>query len=231
MTTLTKDHSVDDPSRGLGRTRTRVLSLIQDASGPVSVDDVAERMGLHRNTARFHLEALEATNLVLRSTDERRQPGRPRALYQAAPGTPDVAQRSYRFLAEVLTSFVANRMPEPAESAEEAGAVWGRYLAEPTPPFHRVDTDEAVAALVGGLGEVGFESHPEGQGDELRLEISHCPFLEVALDHREIVCSIHLGLMRGMLEGMGAGLAAESLEPLVEPSRCIAHLRPTTSAG
>jgi len=94
-----------------------------------------------------------------------------------------------------------------------------------------MDTDEAVAALVGGLDGVGFESHPEGQGDELRLEISHCPFLEVAVDHREIVCSVHLGLMRGMLEGMGAGLAAQSLEPLVEPSRCIAHLRPMTSAG
>ena len=53
--TMKSEQSVDDPSRGLGRTRSRVLALMQDVSEPLAADEVAERMGLHPNTARFHL--------------------------------------------------------------------------------------------------------------------------------------------------------------------------------
>lgn len=228
MATMTRDQSVDDPSRGLGRTRSRVLALMQDVSEPLTVDAVARRMSLHPNTARFHLEALETAALVVRTPEPRdqRRPGRPRTLFGAAPGVPGVGRRSYRFLAEVLTSYLANRLPEPSQSAEEAGIAWGRYLAEPSPPFHEMEVDAALEALVSELEKVGFESHPAGDGDQLRVEVSHCPFLEVAEDHREVVCSVHLGLMKGLLERMNAPLTAADLEPLVEPSRCIAHLRP-----
>lgn len=219
------DQATDDRGRGLGPTRSRVLALLQDAGEPLPADDIAGRLGLHPNTARFHLEALESAQLAVRTTEARRTPGRPRALFTAAPDSPAVALRSYRLLAEILTSYLANRLPDPGGSAEEAGTAWGRYLADPPSPFHDVNALEAVDALVARLGQIGFESHGAGEGDQLRLEVNHCPFLEVAAGHRDIVCSVHLGLMRGLLEQMRAPLTAESLEPLVEPSRCIAHLR------
>jgi len=50
----------------------------------------------------------------------------------------------------------------------------------------------------------------------------------VAEEHREIVCGVHLGLMRGVLAEQSAPVAAERLEPFVEPNLCIAHLRTGT---
>jgi len=204
-----------------------VLALLQDAGAPLTANDVAARLGIHANTARFHLDALETDGLVVRTAEQRTSPGRPRALFTAASNSPVVAQRSYQLLAEMLTSFVSDQLPEPAAASQAAGMAWGRYLAEPTPPFQRVGEEEAIDALVDRLGHVGFESHTEDEdeGGGLRLEISHCPFLEVADRHRDVVCSMHLGLMKGLLEQMQAPISAETLSPLVEPGRCIAHLR------
>jgi predicted ArsR family transcriptional regulator len=201
-----------------------VLALLQDAGEPMTAAAAAARMGLHVNTARFHLDALTADGLVVREREERSTPGRPTMRYAAASSAPGVAGRSYRLLAEILTSYLADRLPDPAASAEEAGHAWGRFLTEPARPFAAPDAEQALDALVDGLGRVGFESHVVDERGSLRLEVSHCPFLEVAEGHNDVVCSVHLGLMKGMLEQMGAPVRAEDLEPLVEPSLCIARL-------
>jgi len=39
-----------------------------------------------------------------------------------------------------------------------------------------------------------------------------------------VICSLHLGLMRGALERMRAPVTADRLDPFVEPSLCVARL-------
>jgi predicted ArsR family transcriptional regulator len=176
------------------------------------------------NSARFHLDALTVDGMVERRREERSAPGRPRVLYTAARAAPTVAHRSYRLLAEILTSSLAATLPDPAASAVEAGHAWGRHLTPPAEPSRRPEESEALGSFVRTLDRIGFDSHVVDEPDGLRLEISHCPFLEVAEGHHAVVCSVHLGLMRGVLEQLGAPVSADTLEPLVEPSRCIAHL-------
>jgi predicted ArsR family transcriptional regulator len=58
----------------------------------------------------------------------------------------------------------------------------------------------------------------------------------VAAQHQDVVCSLHLGLMRGVLAEVRAPLKTDRLEPFVEPSLCLAHLalvpgRPTDANG
>ena len=214
----------DDPAHGLGPTRARVLAYLQDAGEPMTASAVGARLALHVNTARFHLDALTDDGLVVRHREERSTPGRPRVLYAPVSAAPRVAHRSYRLLAEILTSYLEGNLPDPAASAEEAGRAWGRYLAEPPAPFRRTEEEEALAALVGSLDRIGFDSHVVDEPGALRLEVSHCPFLEVAEGHNDVVCSVHLGLMRGMLEQMRSPVSADTLEPLVGPSLCVARL-------
>lgn len=214
----------DDPAHGLGPTRARVLALLQDAGEPMTASAVGARLGLHVNSARFHLDALAEDALVVREREDRSTPGRPKVLYTVAQAAPAVTHRSYRLLAEILTSILAGRLPEPSAAAEEAGVAWGRYLAPAAPPYQRADRSESLVRLVDTLDRIGFDSHVVDEPGDLRLEVSHCPFLEVAEQHHDVVCAVHLGLMRGILEQTGATVRATGLEPLVEPSRCIAHL-------
>lgn len=209
-----------------GVSRQRILELLRAAPGGLGVQELADHTGLHANTVRFHLDRLVGEGVARRQVEERSEPGRPRLSFTAAP-RPDPARdsRNYQFLAEILASYVAGTTDRPAAAAVEAGRTWGRYLTERPAPYQRVSEDEAVTRLLRILDDIGFAPEPAAD-DPRQIRIPHCPFREVAETHREVVCAIHLGLMRGALAEMGAPVTADRLVPFVEPSLCVAHLAP-----
>ena len=218
--------SLIDPATAVtvGGRRAEVLARLHEADRPLSVTDIAEATGLHLNTARFHLDGLVNDGLAERSTEERNLPGRPRILYTARGQVP--GPRSYGLLAEMLTGLVAART-DAGPAAVGAGRAWGRHLVERAAPSEQVDAEEAVARLVRVLDAVGFqpETHPGKTRRETEVRLRHCPFREVAERHTDVVCAIHLGLMQGALDELGAPVEATSLEPFVSPNGCVAWLQ------
>ncbi|RBY81677.1 ArsR family transcriptional regulator [Geodermatophilus sp. TF02-6] len=209
-----------------GVSRQRILELLRAAPDGLGVQELAERTGLHGNTVRFHLDRLVGDGMAQRRVEERGEPGRPRLTFTAAP-RPDPARdsRNYQFLSEILASYLSGTAGEPAAVAVEVGRTWGRYLTERPAPYQRVSEEEAVQRLLRILDDIGFA--PELAADDPRqIRIPHCPFREVAEAHREVVCSVHLGLMRGALAEMDAPVTADRLIPFVTPSLCVAHLAP-----
>lgn len=211
-----------------GGRRGEVLAQLRAADRPLSVTDVAQATGLHVNTARFHLDGLVNDGLAARTVEPRETPGRPRVLYTAHGAAP--GPRSFAFLAEMLTGLVAS-LDSAGEVAAEAGRAWGRHLVDRPAPSERVGEAGATDRLNRVLDAIGFqpESAPTDAGVEVRLR--HCPFREVAERHTDVVCALHLGLMRGALEELRAPLQAESLTPFVAPSLCVAQLHRTTDAA
>lgn len=216
------------PESTLGDSRARVLRVLREAGDAVDARHVAERTGLHRNTARFHLDGLVDAGLAGRETETRTRPGRPRMVYRATVTDAPGGRRSYRLLAEMLTSVVTHTVPDPARAAVAAGEAWGRYLAERPVPTRRIDAEEGIRRLTAVLEDAGFApgavEDTDARADGRVIPLQHCPFLEVAEQDRDVVCSLHLGLMRGVLEQVRAPLEADRLEPFVEPSLCLAHL-------
>ena len=92
---------------------------------------------------------------------------------------------------------------------------------EETTGLPHAEADRRLTGILAGLGFVA-ESEPGPAGIQIRL--LHCPFREVAQEHQAVVCSLHLGLMRGALAEMAAPLTVDRLDPFVEPSLCLAHL-------
>src|SRR5699024_8246256 len=113
----------------------------------------------------------------------------------------------------------------PDVAAQAAGAAWGRaQMAGGS--RHTVAGDDAVGALVDLLEQVGFSPQrdhaAEGAPEEIQLRL--CPFLELARDHQEAVCSVHLGLRQGALEELAAPVAVRELIPFAAPAHCLATL-------
>ncbi len=222
-----------DTSSPLGQSRARVLDLLRAAGSPLSVQEVADRTGLHPNTARFHLDGLAEAGLASREPQPRATPGRPGMAYRATDDSGPAGTRRYRLLAEILTSLVTAMMPDPGKAAMAAGREWGGYLTEPPPPYQRPSIEKAVERLTAITEKLGFAPQAEADGRRHRLCLRHCPFREVAQQHQDVVCSLHLGLMQGALAQMRAPVTADRLEPFAEPGLCIAHLtaREETGAG
>lgn len=216
------------PATGLGRRARLVLDHLVSADEPQSAAQVADGCRLHLNTARFHLDALVSRGVADRFTEERATPGRPRILYAAR--TRAAGPHSYRLLARMLGGIVASLDGDGAAVAE-AGRAWGRELVGPVAPSHRVDADAAARRLTVLLDEVGFDPEMDPGAATFTVLIRHCPFAEVVAEHGTVVCGLHLGLMEGALDELGAPLEVDALEPLVAPSLCVTRLAPPAASG
>lgn len=213
-----------DATLPIGRSRGRVLEMLQEESAPLRVREVAQRTGLHPNTARFHLEALADSGLASRVRLKQPAAGRPAMAYRAREGIASAGQRRYRLLAEMLSTLISGLMHEPADASAQAGREWGAYLAEHPLPYQRPTAAEAMGKLVAILAELGFAPRLAADVPRYRIDLAECPFREVARRHQDVVCSLHLGLMQGALSRMRAPVNAGRLEPFVEPGLCVAHL-------
>jgi len=200
-----------------GITRSRLLAVLREAGRPLGVREIAAAVGLHPNSVREQLEPLVAAGLVTRSTAPPAGRGRPALRFAAARTAVVDEVAPYRELARVLADELAAR-PDAEARAVHAGEGWGRAAVESAP--RAPDADAAVRALVELLDVNGFA--PETDGDAIRLHA--CPFGPLAREHGRIVCGVHLGLLRGALDELGAPLDAVRLDPFVAPDLCLAHL-------
>jgi predicted ArsR family transcriptional regulator len=212
--------------------RSRLLGYLQDAPEPVGLEALSAHLGLHVNTVRSHLDVLQETGLVEATPEARDRPGRPRMLYRTTDrgaGVRTTGEDGYRFLAGVLAGYLAANVPDAAAAAEEAGEAWGRYVADRPAPWAAPDPDADVDRVVGLLERLGFAPRRADGPTGPQVELRRCPFLDVAREHEEVVCALHLGILRGALGAMDSPVRAADLRPFVAPGLCVADLEDTGS--
>jgi predicted ArsR family transcriptional regulator len=202
-------------ARGLGPSRAEVLEYLRNADAAQPVGVVATAVGLHENTARFHLDALIEAGLVRREAESRNRPGRPRVLYRARPAAND---QQYHQLAAAMVRHFAGPLDDRGTRAEAAGVAWGAELLAALPPT----PVEALPRLMGCLARLGYQ--PELlPGLPPSISLRPCPYADLAAKYPEIVCRLHLGLMRGLLEETGPW-TVDALEPYATADTCVVRL-------
>lgn len=211
----------DRSGPALSAQRAQVLEHLQRSGSAVTVDDVAAALDLHPNTARKHLDGLVARGLATSTTAAAEGRGRPARLYAPADRTePDGRVRDYAGLAAALAGHMARTSPDPRADALSAGADWGRSLAEGRTSGSAAHARRTVVTL---LADLGFDPEPDATASRVRLR--QCPLLDTARAYPDVVCSLHLGLVRGALERVGADPDIATLEPFAEPGACLLGLR------
>lgn len=206
--------------------RRRALAILRADDQPHDVHGLADQLALSANTVRAHLNVLEDAGLVVSHPEERERPGRPRLVYRATAKAAETEEgQQYRFLAKVLAGYLTATADDPAAAAEQAGRAWGRYLVDRPGPFETVEPAAAVDRLVELFTQFGFAPELETQEPAApQILLRRCPFLDIAKDNQQVVCSLHLGLMRGALDELGTEVEARDLTPFAEPSLCVSHL-------
>ncbi len=196
--------------------------------------ELALQVGLHVSTVRFHLDQLVAAGVLLAEFRRRASAGRPRKVYRTA-GRPlsqgtEPLRLLTRLLAEAMTASVQGEPITP----DEAGRRWAREHLEAHPDRAPADSPGAwlgrVGEVIDVLEEWGYQpevSTSEG-GRTARVELTDCPFLDLARDNQAVVCGVHRGLIAEAMNQMGEADADVTLEPFVAADRCRAHIRTTT---
>lgn len=183
--------------------------------------------GLHENTVREHLAALIDRRLVRRHRADPSGRGRPAWLYELTTNDPAEALRGgeYAGLASALAATIIRTSTDPAHVATIAGEEWGHELADArgAVPLGAAAAQDQVLALLDALGFA-----PESvtaPADAIRL--TKCSLLQAAHRHPEVVCAVHLGIVRGALQEYGSDPTGSELLPFAEPGACLLVLPST----
>lgn len=201
-------------------TRRRLLELLRSAPGPQGVATLAASVGVHVTTARFHLDVLQRAGLVERGSERVGRAGRPRQVYRATVQPGDGG--GHRQLAEALAAVLAADTRGGSRRAQKAGQAWAEAKV---PIIEQLSPAEITVRIMRQFREIGFAPRQAGDGRIRRVELTDCPFRELARSFPDVVCSVHLGLLRGMLQRLGMPNAQEArLQPFVEPQLCVAEL-------
>lgn len=197
-------------SPGGEQQRDAIVAALRDSADGLDTEGIAKRVRLHPNTVRWHLARLADDGVVRSAPERRRSRGRPSVVHRLTAEGVVRGRDEYRMLATMLTEALAEASEGPGR-AYSTGRAWGRHLAAAEPG---VD----AAAL---LDRQGFAA----EAVEERIEMRRCPFYALAEASPQIVCTLHHGIVDGALEEMGSAQRVERLDPFVEPTLCIAHLR------
>jgi predicted ArsR family transcriptional regulator len=199
-------------------TRYAVYRELSTSTRALSVQDLADRLGVHANTIRLHLERLREVGIVDVEAVHRGTVGRPQHLFFLADGAPGVGfdPPAHALLAALLASL-AERVGADPSDATDAGRAWGSQSGL------RTRERSCLRALEQELQRLGFEP-ALGPGDGTseggaRIEFLHCPFRELAEAYPELVCNLHRGLCEGVVERTGPGRVDE-FATLYDPEPC-----------
>ncbi len=205
--------------------RLEILEVLRSGRSSMSIVEIADRIGVHPNTVRFHLRGLVDDGRVEQVEDTRGTPGRPALMFRAHTGMDPTGPRNYRLLAGALAGLLAAG-PDPGGKAVKAGRTWGSQLTggdDAHADSGTVVTDgQATGRLVALLDDLGFAPERD-QARAGTIGLRHCPFLDLVPEHAGVICPLHLGLMQGALDALGAEITVTRLEPFVESDLCLAH--------
>jgi predicted ArsR family transcriptional regulator len=192
------------------RTEDRLVEALRSARGPRDTATLARELGLHPNGVRLQLHRLENTGLVERSHASTSH-GRPRDLWTLTPRA--IAQADRPHTGWTMARTLARAIPATPENLADvraAGAAMGSEIvdgiAAPPAADRLVAVDQALDAL-------GFEPRREPTGQGARYTLRHCPYAEAVREHPAVVCTLHRGMIEGILCHFAADAEVTAFEP------------------
>ncbi len=129
-------------------------------------------------------------------------------------------------LATVLAAQLGGR-PDARAEGIAAGRAWASGLRHRGTPPAGGGQEHAPAAvrthIATTLTETGFTVEPAAE-DPTVLRLTRCPLLEAAREHPDVVCSVHLGLVQGLLDNAEDTETSARLLPFAASDACLLHL-------
>lgn len=224
--------------------RRALYGYVVAQSAPVSREQAAAAMDLPLHSVKFHLDQLVERGLLdveFRRLSGRTGPGagRPSKLYRRSTRELSVSlpERRYDLAGEVLAAAVDRCVNEGVpigQAVQDAAQREGRGIATRSGEHggagpRDTDAESSDPSLIESaelqhtadlLARYGFE--PRVRGQELCL--ANCPFDRMATEHTELVCSMNLALIGGVLDGLQVRTLTPRLAP--QPGFCCVKVAP-----
>jgi predicted ArsR family transcriptional regulator len=207
----------------------RILLYARARRDPLTVDEAASALGVHRNVARGRLDRLAEAGFFTVSFERpegRRGPGagRPAKVYRVAPEL-EAVEFPERRLADII-GILVGKLPARgrAGALREAGEDFGRSLAAATQVKASQDVATGLERVCDRLGSLGFQVSLQSlEADTAILTTPTCPLRPLVVRHPD-AGAIDRGMWAGLVERGVLGVLAERVT--CETPRCRSNAEP-----
>lgn len=176
-------------------TRKRLFALLGEMGRNAGTEELAASLGLHPNGVRVHMDRLLEAGLVERART-RQARGRPRDMWSLDPRAlaSIQPQRAYADLGRWLARAISPGR-NSLRAVEATGREAGRAMAQDA------DAGSPETAMHATLAAMGFaparRAEPSGA---LTYELCNCPYRDAVRENQPVVCALHRGITRGLLD-------------------------------
>lgn len=186
-------------------------------------------MGLHPNTTREHLQALEQAGFVSSRALPSGGRGRPPLVYAACVRAAG-ATLDERLRAQMLDLLLASYGPDAGDEDRAEGDGDAQAETASAASLHsRPDAARQVAHLELHFEDLGFD--PEVSEAPLAVHFTCCPLMNLARSDTELVCRVHEDLAHDVMSQQPGPVEIDFLQPFVRPRHCVLHLRDGAAPG
>lgn len=188
-------------------TRARLFTLLGELGRPAGTVELAEQLSLHPNGVRMHLERLQRDGLLVRESEPQPR-GRPRDVWRIAPDANPGgrAPRAYADLARWLSRATGSGS-RGLRGIEAAGREIGQELAS-----REGTTGEDAFQTT--LTALGFQPRAQGRtGEQVTICLANCPYRDAVRENQPVICTLHRGITRGLLDVMAPEAKLAGFEP------------------
>lgn len=213
--------ALDEPARRA------LYGYVAAQAEPVGREQAAAGCDLPLHTARFHLDRLVDEGLLdveFRRLSDRSGPGagRPSKLYRRSGRELSVSfpERRYDLAGDIFAEAIDRSMQDGisvAAGVAEVAQRRGREAAAAAGARRR-SSERTRATKV--LAQTGYEPRSTTNGE---ICLVNCPFDQLARRHTEVVCSMNLAFVDGVLAELGCESLAPVLDP--DPDSCCVKVR------
>ncbi len=173
-------------SEGVSQTSDRPLMDLVRRVGPISVEDLAERMSVTPTAIRVRLTRLVESGLIER-VQESVGRGRPKFLYRASPLAQRKLGQNYTDLAMVLWDEVMHSVDDPKIRRELFTRITDRLAESFSGQMRGEEWSSRLVQLGGLLHQRGVETEvSSGEMGQTILRQLSCPYFELAEVDRDI---------------------------------------------
>ena len=202
----------------------KVLHTLTDIGREATVVEIADHLGIHKNSVRETLVPLVEQGLVVRRTHNPEGRGRPAMYYEIA--VLEDAARLQRQSTELLIA-AASAMAQAEDGGEQLADIMGRNwgqqyvdLIRESGAFDaaRDDQDALFSLLRVFLSTRGFRAENTDDGN---ISINSCPYVGIGDTHiQRIVCRMHGSAVRHIVEELSNGAISLTVVPFADDCGC-----------
>jgi predicted ArsR family transcriptional regulator len=209
-------------------TRRTLYLYVAAQPAAVSREQVADDLQLPLHSVKFHLDRLAEEGLLdieFRRLSDRTGPGagRPSKLYRRSAKELAVSlpERRYDLVGEVLAEAIERSVRDGVAvrlAVQDAASAEGRRIAAEAErdDGEATDLERAATALAGH----GYEPRMSSMAG---ITLGNCPFHSLARAHTQLVCTLNVALVEGVLEGLRCTDLEAVLDP--QPGLCCVVVR------